>query len=195
MTWTIAHRGASAELPENTPAAFERAIELGADFVEFDVHAAADGSLVVCHDPPKGGEPRLEEVVEQCAGRIGLMCELKSPWRYRRHDVVARAVELLPEDAVVVCFEPKALRQVRGLRTLQHVGVRVSIRRAARYAWAAGFWDPRAGRRGLALAQRLGLRTTVYTVNDERRMRELLELGVDGIFTDRPELLLGLVRG
>ena len=195
MTWVIAHRGASSELPENTPAAFERAIELGADFVEFDVHAAADGALVVCHDPPRGGEPRLEEVVDQCAGRIGLMCELKSPWRYRRHDVVARTVQLLPEDGVVVCFEPQALRQVRGLRTLQHVGVRVSIRRAARYAWAAGFWDPRAGRRGLALAKRLGLRTTVYTVNDEQRMRDLIELGVDGIFTDRPELLRSVLRG
>ena len=195
MTWVIAHRGASSELPENTPAAFERAIELGADFVEFDVHAAADGALVVCHDPPRGGEPRLEEVVDQCAGRIGLMCELKSPWRYRRHDVVARTVQLLPEDGVVVCFEPQALRQVRGLRTLQHVGVRVSIRRAARYAWAAGFWDPRAGRRGLALATRLGLRTTVYTVNDEQRMRDLIELGVDGIFTDRPELLRSVLRG
>jgi glycerophosphoryl diester phosphodiesterase len=195
MTWVIAHRGASAELPENTPAAFERAIELGADFVEFDVHAADDGSLVVSHDPPRGGEPRLEEVLEQCAGRIGLMCELKTPWLYRRHDVVARTVRLLPEDAVVVCFEPQALRQVRGLRTLQHIGVRVSIRRAARYAWAAGFWDPRAGRRGLELAKRLGLRTTVYTVNEQPRMRELIEWGVDGIFTDRPELLLELVRG
>jgi glycerophosphoryl diester phosphodiesterase len=195
MTWTIAHRGASAGLPENTPAAFERAIELGADFVEFDVHAAADGSLVVCHDPPKGGEPRFEEVVEQCSGRIGIMCELKTPWRYRRHDVVARTTRLLPEDAVIVCFEPQALRQVRGLRTLQHVGLRVSVRRAARYAWGAGFWDPRAAPRGLALARRLGLRTAVYTVNDEARMRELLGLGVDGIFTDRPELLLGLLRG
>ena len=142
MTWTIAHRGASAELPENTPAAFERAIELGADFVEFDVHAAADGSLVVCHDPPRGGEPRLEEIVDQCSGRIGLMCELKSPWRYRRHDVVARTVRLLPEDAVVVCFEPRALQQVRGLRTLQHVGLGVSIRRAARYAWASRLLGP-----------------------------------------------------
>jgi len=195
MTWTIAHRGASSELPENTPAAFERAIELGADFVEFDVHAAADGSLVVCHDPPVGGEPSLAEVVDQCAGRIGLMCELKSPWRYRRHDVVARAVGLLPEDAVVVSFESHALRQVQGLRTLQHVGLGVSIRRAARFAWGVGFWDPRVGSRGLALARRLGLRTTVYTVNDESRMRALMELCVDGIFTDRPELLLTLVRG
>ena len=195
MTWTIAHRGASWELPENTPAAFERAIELGADFVEFDVHAAADGSLVVSHDPPVGGEPRLEAVVDQCSGRIGLMCELKSPWRYRRHDIVARTVRLLPEDAIVVSFESHALRQVRGLRTLQHVGLGVSIRRASRFAWGVGFWDPRARARGLALARRLGLRTAVYTVNDERRMRELVALGVDGIFTDRPDLLLGLVRG
>jgi glycerophosphoryl diester phosphodiesterase len=195
MTWTIAHRGASAELPENTSAAFERAIELGADFVEFDVHAAADGSLVVCHEPPVGGEPRLEEVVDQCSGRIGLMCELKSPWRYRRHDIVARTVGLLPEDAIVVSFESHALRQVRGLRTLQHVGLGVSIRSASGYAWGVGFWDPRARARGLALARRLGLRTAVYTVNDERRMRQLLALGVDGIFTDEPDLLLGLVRG
>ena len=50
MTWVIAHRGASADERENTLPAFERAIELGADFVELDVQAAADGELVVCHD-------------------------------------------------------------------------------------------------------------------------------------------------
>ena len=196
MTWVIAHRGASAELPENTLPAFERAIELGADFVELDVHAAADGSLVVCHDPPRGGEPRLEEVVELCAGRVGIMCELKSPWRYRRHDVVARTERLLPRDAVVISFEPRALQQVQRLRTLQHVGLGVSIRRAARYAWAVGFWDPRVRPRGLELAHSLGLRATVYTVNDAARMRELAALGVDGIFSDRPELLRSaLARG
>ena len=194
MTWVIAHRGASAELPENTLPAFERAIELGADFVELDVHAAADGSLVVCHDPPRGGEPRLEEVVELCEGRVGIMCELKSPWRYRRHDVVARTERLLPEDAVVISFEPRALQLVQQLRRLQHVGLDVSIRRAARYAWAVGFWDPRVRRRGIELAHALGLKTTVYTVNDEARMRELAALGVDGIFSDRPELLRQALR-
>ena len=54
----IAHRGASAELPENTLPAFERAIELGADFVELDVHANAAGELVVSHDPPPIGRSR-----------------------------------------------------------------------------------------------------------------------------------------
>jgi glycerophosphoryl diester phosphodiesterase len=184
----IAHRGASWDLPENTLPAFERAIDDGADFVEFDVHAAPDARLVVCHDPPRGGEPRLEEVVEVCAGRIGLMCELKSPWRYRRHDVVARVEKLLPEDAVVVCFEPRALLQIRRLRRLQHVGYGVSIRRAARYAWGVGFRDRRARPRGVELARRLGLATTVFTVNDAARMLELATLGVTGIFTDRPAL-------
>ena len=49
----IAHRGASWELPENTLPAFERAIELGADYIELDVHADATGALVVTHDPPR----------------------------------------------------------------------------------------------------------------------------------------------
>jgi glycerophosphoryl diester phosphodiesterase len=184
----IAHRGASWDVPENTLPAFERAIEVGADFVEFDVHARADGELVVCHDPPRGGEPRLEEVLDACAGRIGVMCELKNPWRYRRHDVVARTERLLPDDAVVVCFEARALKQVRRLRRLQHVGFGVSIRRAAAYAWAVGFSDRRVRPAALERARRLGLETTVYTVNDPARMLALAALGVVGIFTDRPDL-------
>jgi glycerophosphoryl diester phosphodiesterase len=46
-----AHRGASAELPENTLEAFERAIFLGADAIETDVHVTRDGRLVLSHDP------------------------------------------------------------------------------------------------------------------------------------------------
>jgi len=189
VTLVIAHRGASWDLPENTLPAFERAIELGADYVELDVHAAHDGTLAVCHDRPRGGEPRLEEVVAALDGRIGVMCELKSPWRYRRHDVVARAVKLLPQDAIVVSFDPRALQEVRSRRVLQHVGFGASIRAAARYAWGVGFLDSRLTRRGLAKARALGLATTVYTVNDPARMRELAALGVDGIFSDRPDLL------
>lgn len=45
-----AHRGASAELPENTLPAFERALELGCDALETDVHLTRDGQVVVHHD-------------------------------------------------------------------------------------------------------------------------------------------------
>ena len=57
----IAHRGsaqAAAEItileitiPENTIAAIEAAIALGADMIEFDVRSTKDRRLVVCHDP------------------------------------------------------------------------------------------------------------------------------------------------
>jgi glycerophosphoryl diester phosphodiesterase len=193
----IAHRGASAELPENTLPAFERAIEIGADYVELDVHADAQGRLVVTHQPPRTRRdyPTLEEALDLMRGRIGVMAELKTPSRYRRHDVVARTVRLLSDDDALVCFQRAPLEEARalrpGLRTVQHVGFAVSIR-AAREAWAAGFNDARVTTRGIRAAQRLDLLPLVYTVNDERRMRELAAAGVAGIFTDRPERALRL---
>jgi glycerophosphoryl diester phosphodiesterase len=45
-----AHRGASAERPENTMPAFERAVEIGVDGLELDVHLTRDQQLIVAHD-------------------------------------------------------------------------------------------------------------------------------------------------
>lgn len=45
-----AHRGASAELPENTLPAFERAIEIGVDALEMDLQITRDDQLIVVHD-------------------------------------------------------------------------------------------------------------------------------------------------
>lgn len=50
-TLVIGHRGASADAPENTLAAFRLAREQGAQGIEFDVRLAADGVPVVIHDP------------------------------------------------------------------------------------------------------------------------------------------------
>ncbi len=49
-TLQIAHRGGTGLWPENTLGAFERAIDLGVDGIELDVHLSADGKLVVHHD-------------------------------------------------------------------------------------------------------------------------------------------------
>ncbi len=51
----IAHRGASGAAVENSIHAFELAVKLGADGVELDVHALADGGLLVHHDPDLPG--------------------------------------------------------------------------------------------------------------------------------------------
>lgn len=213
MTWVIAHRGASWDERENTLPAFERAIAVGADYVELDVQVSADGALVVFHDldldrltPLSGplrrrplaelrevGIPTLAEVVELVQGRVAVMAELKSAHLYRRHDLVRRTLALLGRDDVVVSFERRclleALRLRPSLRVLQHVGFGVSIRAASAYAWAVGFHNLRVTSRGVARARALGLETTVYTVNDPSRMVWLSGLGVSGIFSDRPGLL------
>jgi glycerophosphoryl diester phosphodiesterase len=49
--WVIAHRGASGNAPENTMAAFERAVALGAGFIETDLHLTRDAQFVAIHDP------------------------------------------------------------------------------------------------------------------------------------------------
>lgn len=50
MSFIFAHRGASAQAPENTLEAFSLAISMGADGLELDVHLSSDGELMVIHD-------------------------------------------------------------------------------------------------------------------------------------------------
>jgi glycerophosphoryl diester phosphodiesterase len=47
----LGHRGAAAERPENTLESFRRAVELGVDVLETDVHMTSDGHIVTSHDP------------------------------------------------------------------------------------------------------------------------------------------------
>lgn len=72
-TWAIAHRGASDEQPENTLGAFARALDLGADALELDLHLTADAEVVVIHD----------DTVERTTGAAG--------------EVLALSLELSPD--------------------------------------------------------------------------------------------------
>ena len=48
--WVVGHRGASGHAPENTMAAFRRAVELGATFIETDLQLSRDARFVALHD-------------------------------------------------------------------------------------------------------------------------------------------------
>ncbi len=61
----IAHRGASMIAPENTLAAFNKAIEIGVDAIELDLHGTVDGEVVVIHDSSLDRTTNLRGSVNQ----------------------------------------------------------------------------------------------------------------------------------
>lgn len=131
-----AHRGAhDGGRPENTTAAFQRAVELECDLVEFDVRRTADGELLVFHDAAIEGRaiaaltaaeargaaarqgidiPTLDDALGICAGRILVDIEIKDPAAAAA--VAATAVRLLPPGSFLLSsFSRRALRMVRRL--------------------------------------------------------------------------------
>src|SRR5439155_25718055 len=107
----VGHRGASALAPENTLEAFELAVELGCDMLEFDVLDLADGTLVLVHELRRSARrgplgvlreltpklPTLDEAlaffVERLPG-VGLQVDLK------RRGIEAGVVEALRRHGV-----------------------------------------------------------------------------------------------
>ena len=61
----IAHRGASAKAPENTPAAFREAVRIGADLIEMDLRFTRDDEVVVFHDHSLSRTTSGEGLVEE----------------------------------------------------------------------------------------------------------------------------------
>jgi glycerophosphoryl diester phosphodiesterase len=187
----IAHRGACWNAPENTLEAFELAIEEGADYVEFDVRDR-EGELVICHNPgPPAGVATLEEALGLLCGRVGLAVELKEPNLAERTLQALRKHDVDSDELVFLSFLADeldaAVRLQPGVRTGLHLGPRPDPSTGMRF-WGVGFGEP-AQPESVRQAQSLGLATLVFTVNEPARMRELVELGVTGIFSDRPGLL------
>jgi len=187
-TCIVAHRGAHDPAVENTLPAFERAIALGADMVEFDVRRSSDGALVVHHDSSvRVGEselavgelthrdlcravgfhvPTLEEVLDLCSGRIGLDIELKEAGF---EDEVVRAVRgrYGPDRVIITSFLDEALAAVRDIARDIRTGLLVY---AATPPGPAGL-DALLGRLGrlkahaLAPGQTMVDKTLVETLN------------------------------
>jgi glycerophosphoryl diester phosphodiesterase len=207
----IAHRGASRERPENTLAAFARAIELGADAAELDVHRTADDRLVVHHDswlasavrPPAiasltlaevatfrvRGEavPTLDEVIA-ASGRLRIYCELKGR---RTAEPATTLLAPLGDRAAVHSFDHRMVAEAqrfspdvpRGvLESAYHRDPSASMRDVgARDLWQAEQLID------VALVEAVhasGGRVIAWTVNRPERAIELAGFGVDGICTD-----------
>lgn len=75
VTQVWAHRGASGYAPENTMAAFELAVSMGANGIELDLQRSADGRLVVCHD----------ETIDRTSNGRGAIVEMTFD-ELRQHD-------------------------------------------------------------------------------------------------------------
>lgn len=164
MTVVIAHRGASRAEHENTIAAFRRASELGATWVELDVRRSVDDALVVHHDPrfanghliattPAADRPAhvplLAEALAACEP-LQVNVEIKNSDDEDGYDpdhaVVGGVVHLLREsgwrDRVLIsCFDRPTLDTVRraddGLATALLTSS-VPIDAAERDEWLAG---------------------------------------------------------
>lgn len=125
----IAHRGASAYARENTLAAFEMAIALGADMVEFDVRRTKDQVLIAYHDADLNQRPirrmtyaelqaidpdipTLNQVIELCRDRIRLDVELKEA-RYEGEVVEQLLTGFSTDDFVITSFHPAAIKNVK----------------------------------------------------------------------------------
>ena len=244
----IAHRGGAALRPENTLAAFVHAVELGADILEMDLRATADGAIVVLHDstvdrttdgkgrvdglsleelssldagyrwsrdggrsfPFRGQNirvPTLEEVFKRLPN-ARMNIELKqSGWVFAEAVCALVGRSGMAQKVLAASVDDGTLKAFR--EACPEVATSMSAREARFFLVTAGVYTPAAP--ALQIPDRLGdhvLATPsviaaahgrnvvlhVWTVNDAERMRELVRLGVDGIITDRPDVLLALRR-
>ncbi len=225
--WVIAHRGASAEWPENTLPSFRAAAAMGADAVEFDVRRTADGVAVVHHDAAVPNVeaivaltavelrrrapwvPTLAESLDACAG-MWVDVEVKNfpadPDWDPADALVARVVGEIAAagrtgEVLLTSFNPNTLERARRLAPklptglLRDGGVDAA---AATQAAAAGHRAllPHAaallGEAAAVLAEaahREGIRLIAWTVDDPAEGSRLAAAGLDGIITNRPDVL------
>jgi glycerophosphoryl diester phosphodiesterase len=218
----------SAHAPRaGTIEAYARALETGAEYVEFDIRRTADGELAAFHDArTRQGEalgaisyarlcalagyevPRVADVMALIAGKAAGHLDVKDTGGEER--VVQLALDILgPGNFVVTTLEDESVAAVRarfpGVPTSLSLGRDLSevprsrwaatrlseLRpiprlRACRADWAAV--NRRLARAGvLAQCHRAGIRTMIWTVDDDAEMRRwLADPRVTVLITNRP---------
>jgi len=125
----VAHRGASAYAKDNSIESFTKAMDMGADMIEFDVRRTGDGVLIVHHDATTGGRriremtydeirhadgdvPTYEDVLKETRGRIKLDIELKEQG-YESEAADLALTYMGPDDLVVTSFKNGCLKALK----------------------------------------------------------------------------------
>lgn len=214
----IGHRGIPALALENTLSGIERAITLGADAIELDVHCTSDGVVVVHHDPDvealpiartpwsdlsevvlaDGSRvPTLAQVIELARGRARLYVELKGS------NTEDRVLPLIAEkgvDAAVHSFDHAAIERCASRFPATPRGFLLDsdtphaselLAGAARRTGARDVWPHHSLVTAdfMKAAGALGLRVIAWTVNSGTVAQRLRELGVVGLCTDDVRIL------
>lgn len=108
----IAHRGASAYAPENTMASFKKALEMGAEGIELDVHLTADGHLVVVHDPKvdrtSNGSGWVKDMTLSQLRKLDFGSWFLPEFKGERIPLLDEIMELLKDHNVLLNIEAKS---------------------------------------------------------------------------------------
>ena len=217
----IAHRGYMRDWPGNTLEAIEAAISLGADAVEVDVQETRDGGFVLAHDPIIGGRvirevalgevmgldvgegcraPTLEEALDLCRRRVGVVLEFKEVRS------LGRVIEVINESAgegeVGICsFHAELLMSVRDVKTGIRLGLIVDAPPENPEVVLATLGCEVMGVRALHITRGLvervqgsGRKVFGWGVEDAADVEAVLGLGVDGVVSDFPDVVKGILE-
>jgi len=213
----IAHRGASAYELENSLAAFRRAIEMGADGIELDAHDTRDGDLVVMHDPEIDGRrigdmdvaevraqtlsngehvPTLAEALETIGRTTQVFIEVKT-LRPAHDESIFALIDAAPapDNCHVHAFDHRIVGRLCATRRSLKGGVLSSSYpldpvRQIREAHAVTLWQHHdlIDEPMTAQVHRAGYALFAWTVDVPDRMRALLDIGIDAICTNKPDV-------
>lgn len=177
-----AHRG-------NDRLTLRRLLAASPSSVELDV-GVSNGEVVVAHDVDLADASGLTvERALAAAGKTRIVLEAKClPPTTPSPRAFARALRPYLDRVAVSAFDERVLDEVSRFRAVETT---LLFTRPLRVATAARTIGPRhdlVSRDLVAAAHALGLRVVPWTVNDVRRMAQLIDLGVDGFATDEPAL-------
>jgi len=150
--------------------------------------------------------PTLAEVLDTLWGRAGLLLEIKAPALYPRIASTVAAeldrrgwLDAPPQPLVVQSFDWDVMRAFNRLApqvTVGLLGGAPSLRQLSGVSAWADQLNTHHRLTSARLVHRVhasGMATWPYTVDDPHRMRSLIESGVDGIISNRPDLLAALL--